>query len=84
MSDPMDTPPVDFGSDRYDYVELIGAPEGVSPEGEPWFEQLVAEPCPDCRANVFIRWLADDSWQVTLAHDDGCPVLRRPSAGDEV
>lgn len=79
----MDRPPVDHGSDRYDYVELIGAPPGVAPRGE-WWDRLIAEPCPDCRANVFAYW--DDEralgktarpWRIEIAHDDGCPELKR-------
>jgi hypothetical protein len=81
MTDPMDMPPEDHGSDRYDYVE-IDAPPGVRPLGE-WFDQLLADPCADCRANVFLRWQGatpDDawlreSWYVTLAHDETCPSL---------
>lgn len=72
--DPMDRPPVDHGSDRYDYVEMIGAPEGIQPHGE-WFDQLLATPCSDCRANVFITWAPDESppWTVEIAHDATCP-----------
>lgn len=77
--DPMDTPPVDHGSDRYDYVELIGAPKGIAPHG-PWFDQLLEEACPDCRANVFIYYepLAARviPWRVEIAHDDTCPTLQ--------
>jgi hypothetical protein len=81
MTNPMDTPPEDHGSDRYDYVE-IDAPPGIRPLGE-WFDQLIADPCPDCRANVFLLWggsTPDDAWRreawhVTLAHDDTCPSL---------
>jgi hypothetical protein len=78
MSDPMDRPPVDYGSDRYDYVELIGAPPGVAPHGQ-WWERMLAMPCPDCRANLFAKWAPDRlpyPWDVTIAHDDGCPRLR--------
>ena len=84
-TDPMDTPPVDYGSDRYDYVELIGAPPGVQPHGE-WWDKLLAEPCPDCRANVFVYWRTDEQiakgveagasvsrWSYRVAHDETCP-----------
>lgn len=76
--DNMDKPPVDHGSDRYDYVEIIGAPLGVAPHGE-WFDRLLAEACPDCRANVFITWVVgeDPPWSVKIAHDDGCPTLAK-------
>lgn len=86
--DPMDSPPEDYGSDRYDYVEIQGFP------GEPdvmvktlWFLNLITDTCPDCRANVFLRWLLTDSprdldlqhmrlaWDVTIAHDESCPTL---------
>lgn len=86
---PMDRPPVDHGSDRYDYVELIGAPEGVQPSGE-WWDALLREACPDCRANVFVYWRTDEQiakgveqgvsasrWSYQIAHDDGCPTLAR-------
>lgn len=82
MSDAMDRPPPDHGSDRYDYIE-IDAPAGLSPPAE-----LIARydpPCGDCRANLFIRFVgvvesqAGDVrfWRPTIAHDDGCPVLAR-------
>lgn len=76
----MDRPPADHGSDRYDYVE-VEAPLGLEPAGE-WWEALVAQPCPDCRANLFVKWgntqyHRDDrrAWHVVVAHDDGCPRL---------
>lgn len=70
----VDTPPADHGSDRYDYIE-VEAPVGVDPPATLTNRLLVA--CLDCRANVFLRWLggdpaADSSWNVTVAHDDGC------------
>lgn len=76
---PMDLPPKDFGSDRYDYVEVT-APPGVRPLGQ-WFDNLIAAPCQDCRANVFLRWEPDDTasawdpacWQIAVAHDATCP-----------
>lgn len=91
--DPIDTPPTDHGSDRYDYVEL-DAPPGVRPIGQ-WWDDLIAAPCPDCRANVFARWLGPDpaqyqlgavhfgqraNWHVTYAHDEQCPQLARLEA----
>lgn len=81
--DPMDTPPVDHGSDRYDYVELIGAPPGVAPHGQ-WWERMLAMPCPDCRANIFATWDADAlpyPWRVEIAHDESCPNLRKVEEG---
>lgn len=65
-----DIPSTDHGSDRYDYIE-IQAPDDIPPPA--W---LTADymPCPDCRANVFLRW-ADEQWHVTIAHDDSCPSL---------
>lgn len=85
MSDPMDRPPADFGSDRYDYVEVVGAPADIAPYGV-WLTRLLAEPCPDCRANLFIHWRPDGDgnteqqpshWFVQIAHDDGCPAYAR-------
>jgi hypothetical protein len=77
--DPMDTPPADHGSDRY--IE-IDAPFGLEPEGE-WWEAVTAEPCADCRANLFVKWgntnrLRSDpmAWHLVVAHDDGCSRLR--------
>jgi hypothetical protein len=83
--DPMDALPADHGSDRYDYVESQGGPEDAEERlvGVPWFEALIAEPCPDCRANVFLRWVGDAegdpslrfNWHVTYAHDETCPAV---------
>lgn len=72
--EPMDRPPRDHGSDRYDYVELQNAPPGVAPWGA-WWDKLLAEACPDCRANIFARWTGDPRapWAITLAHDETCP-----------
>ena len=74
----VEQPPTDHGSDRYDYVELIDAPPHVAPHGE-WWEALMAEPCPDCRANIFARWTGSQvqPWRVSIAHDDGCPTLAK-------
>lgn len=88
--DPMDTPPADFGSDRYDYVE-VEAPPGIRPIGQ-WWDDLIAAPCPDCRANAFARYVGhtDDCgygscdnetfetpwhWRITIAHDSCCPWM---------
>lgn len=62
--------PADHGSDRYDYIEIDG------PEGTPLPGWLTADwhPCADCRANAFLRWTGD-RWDLTVAHDDGCPAL---------
>lgn len=84
MSDPMDSPPTDHGSDRYDYVEV--SYKGDLPETfelVPWVLRLWDQPCLDCRANVFMHYNGpeggdvDDrhNWLVTIAHDDGCPSL---------
>lgn len=72
MSDPMDTPPTDHGSDRYDYVEIEGPVDVALPE---W---LTADykPCQDCNANLFLKWLGPIlGWHSTVAHDDGCPAF---------
>lgn len=85
MSEHMDHPPVDHGSDRYDYIE-VEAPPGIAPTGD-WYRQLVAwDGCGDCRANIFLRYLDTEhpgdpsdvsSWHITVAHDDACPFLAR-------
>lgn len=94
MTDPMDTPPKDYGSDRYDYVEVIGAPEGQTPAGLQWFDALLRDGvCPDCRANLFVYWRTDEQiaagvaagasasrWAYRVAHDDGCPTLAKIEA----
>lgn len=71
MDDPMDRNPVDHGSDRFDYVEVDGG------EGQDLPEWLTMDymPCPDCRANLFLRWTGTD-WHSTVAHDESCPTLR--------
>lgn len=85
MADPLDSPPADHGSDRYDYVEVQG-PADIAPAGE-WFTQLLKEACPDCRANVFLRFIdgkyeplkgPHPHWDVTIAHDDTCPTPEIP------
>jgi hypothetical protein len=84
MSDPLDHPPTDHGSDRYDYVEIVGAPADVQPKGE-WFDRLLAEACPDCRANVFITWAPQQaaSWTVQIAHDETCPTPHLTEGADQ-
>ncbi len=77
--DPMDTPPADHGSDRYDYIE-IQAPQGIRPP-DALMDRLL-EACPDCRPNVFVRLESGSltetrTWQPTIAHDDGCPTFAR-------
>lgn len=67
----MDVPPVDHGSDRYDYIEIEGPPE-VMPSSE--LLAMCADPCPDCRANVFLRW-SPQGWERTVAHDETCPAM---------
>lgn len=69
----MDQPPTDYGSDRYDYIE-IQAPEGVNPPA--WLLEQSLAACGDCRANVFLR-LANNGWHRTVAHDETCPTLAR-------
>lgn len=79
MSDPMDSSPVrHHGSDRYDYIEIMG------PDDVPLPVWLTADymPCQDCRANLFLRWTGTD-WHVTVAHDDGCPTLRTIEKGTQ-
>lgn len=84
MTDPLDTPPADYGSDRYDYIEIQDAPPGYRPLGQ-WWDMFIAAPCGDCRANVFAKWVGQDSidawrpqgWKITVAHDDNCPTLTR-------
>jgi hypothetical protein len=84
----MDRPPLDSGSDRYDYVELIDAPLGVEPVGA-WFDQLLREACKDCRANIFLLWQGaspamrgyPNSWHITIAHDETCPWLEAAESG---
>ncbi len=85
MSDPLDSPPTDHGSDRYDYVELAGPPD-IAPHGL-WFERLLMQVCPDCRANAFLRFLPDGDgveqhphWHLEVAHDDACPWLAKYEA----
>lgn len=81
--DPLDSPPADHGSDRYGYVELIGAPEGVVP-----FPLLVDSLlCPDCVCNLFLTYVGEAPprhtimtmhvWQPLVAHDDSCPTFAR-------
>lgn len=73
----MDEPPSDFGSDRYDYIE-VQAPTGVEPPASLLHDSL--EACGDCRANVFLRW-DGATWHRTIAHDDTCPTLARIEKG---
>lgn len=87
MSDPLDKPPVDHGSDRYGYVE-VDAPAGIRPSGE-WLDRLLAAPCMDCNANVFLTWLLldktpddPDAWHATIAHDRTCPAQNAREAGE--
>lgn len=82
----MDTPPVDHGSDRYDYVEVQGAPPGVAPHGA-WWDRLLASGCPDCRPNIFAKYIPPNPnrpggpdadlmpWSITIAHDATCPGM---------
>lgn len=65
------SPPSDYGSDRFDYVE-IDAPTGTPPPD--WLTDEYM-PCQDCRANLFLRWTGT-GWDVTIAHDATCSTLR--------
>lgn len=87
MSDPLDVPPPDHGSDRYRYVELQGAPPGVAPSAA-LVESLLEQSCLDCNPNLFMTWRpkgdgntgdgsAESYWWVTVAHDTGCPTYAR-------
>lgn len=76
MTDPLDSPPEDWGSDRYGYIELQFAP-GVEPRDPP--VSVLREydpPCMDCNANLFLRF-DGRHWAATTAHDDCCPTLAR-------
>lgn len=77
MGDPLDTPPTtDHGSDRYDYIEVayalgVGEPEVEVPaELAATFDPV----CPDCRANLFVRF-DGAMWTTRIGHDDGCPIM---------
>lgn len=93
MDDPLDSPPADHGSDRYNYVELSNAPEGVLPPDR-LVDHLLDKACQDCNPNLFFRWVPDGesteglwswldahghTWDVTIAHDEGCPTYKRLS-----
>lgn len=72
----LNQPPIDHGSDRGNYVEVI-APEGVVPSG-PWWDRLIETPCQDCMANVFATYVngpaeLPPAWTIEIAHDDVCP-----------
>lgn len=72
-------------------VEIVGAPEGATPAGLRWFEELLNEACPDCRAaTVTVYWRTDEQivkgvefgtsasrWAYRTVHDDDCPTLTR-------
>lgn len=76
MSDPLDTPPLDYGSDRHGYVELAYDRANEPPGSEPLPPAtLVASlRCKDCLSNIFLRW-DGERWLSTVAHDDGCPTF---------
>lgn len=84
VPDPMDTPPADHGSDRFDYVEIT-YPAGIDEPPLPFWLTPDWAPCQDCRANAFLRWaepIGDASsrlnaghWVLTVAHSDTCPTL---------
>jgi hypothetical protein len=76
--DPMDQMPDDHGSDRYDAIVLVEAPEGVKPEPAlvSWYDR---HGCSDCNPNFFYHWRSENpsKWFVQIAHDDGCPSFAR-------
>lgn len=95
MDDPLDSPPVDHGSDRYNYVEVQNAPEGVLPPDH-LVDHCLAMACQDCNPNLFFRWtppgesteerwswldVHGHTWVVEVAHDEGCPTYKRLSNG---
>lgn len=49
----------------------IQAPPEMSPPS--WLLQQSLDPCPDCRANVFLKWNPEQGWHRTVAHDATCP-----------
>lgn len=85
----------DHGSDRYGYVELINAPEGVLPPDR-LVDRMLATACQDCNPNLFLRWVPatepivdppndwvdvhGQRWHLTVAHDDGCPSYAAKSS----
>lgn len=81
MTDPLDHPPADHGSDRYGYVELTYA-AGVSLRPRPPEALVDSLRCPDCLSNLFLHW-DGLRWLSTVAHDEGCPTLARLEAGED-
>lgn len=91
----MDRVPADYGSDRYNAVEMSGAPEGVFPPDR-MVDQMLATACADCNPNLILRWVDPEEpitdppndwvdvhgqrWHLTVAHDDGCPTYARLNA----
>lgn len=73
----------DYWSDRQGVVELVGAPEDVTPS-DALVDALLAE-CGDCNPNLSMRWLGTEApdaperalWHVTFAHDGTCPNVDR-------
>lgn len=73
-----DEVPKDHGTDRFDYIEIDGPHDVTRPE---WLTPGYVA-CQDCRANLFLKWMADENrWHVTVAHDEGCPELARHERG---
>lgn len=74
-----ENPPVNHGSDRFDYVEATWRTKEPSPEQ---VKEALKIQCPDCRVNVFIREddEIDGSYHVTVAHDETCPWLAKREA----
>lgn len=69
----------DHRPDLYDRIE-IEAPHDVELPTWVTFEWM---PCQDCRANAFFRWRGAPvhEWDLTIAHDDGCPTLAAIEGG---
>lgn len=77
MTDPLDVPPADHGSDRHGYVEVQWVAGFGHPDPPP--EVLAGATCEDCLPNLFLRW-DGHRWHRTVAHDDSCPGLARLEA----
>lgn len=79
MSDPMDHPPLDHGSDRHGYVEIsYGKAVIIDPDPPP---EMLEGACLDCLPNLFLRW-DGMLWTRTVAHDPGCPSFEALRASD--
>lgn len=68
---------------------VLEASDGVTPRG-PWWDIIKNQRspnCPDCHANVHVKWLATDlnpadrnAWGITVLHDVGCPSFKAMEA----